>query len=148
MKKSIHSCIVLLEASILPTKNTLRMCRNTFMLGKTRFLRSMASVILPIYGQSANRYIMNFNVKLTRRQTEVAEFVGFGYSVKEAASFLVISYSTIKVTLKAIYSKIGIQKATELAKFVYVRRFGLDAALCEPTRKLIAMIFLCLYVSS
>ena len=108
----------------------------------------MASVILPIYGQSANRYIMNFNVKLTRRQTEVAEFVGFGYSVKEAASFLGISYSTIKVTLKAIYSKIGIQKATELAKFVYVRRFGLDAALCEPTRKLIAMFFLCLYVSS
>ena len=91
---------------------------------------------------------MNFNVKLTRRQTEVAEFVGFGYSAKEAASFLGISYSTIKVTLKAIYSKIGIQKATELAKFVYVRRFGLDAALCEPTRKLIAMFFLCLYVSS
>ena len=108
----------------------------------------MASLTLPTYGQSVNRYIMNFNVKLTRRQTEVAEFVGFGYSVKEAASFLGISYSTIKVTLKAIYSKIGIQKATELAKFVYVRRFGLDAALCEPTRKLIAMFLLCLYVSS
>lgn len=91
---------------------------------------------------------MNLNVKLTRRQTEVAEFVGFGYSVKETASFLGTSYSTIKVTLKTIYAKIGIQKATELAKFVYVRKFGLDIAKCEPAKRLVAAMFLGLYIIS
>lgn len=91
---------------------------------------------------------MNLNVKLTRRQTEVAECVGFGYSVKETAFFLGTSYSTIKVTLKTIYAKVGIQKATELAKFVYVRKFGLDVTKCEPAKRLVSAMFLGLYLTS
>ena len=62
---------------------------------------------------------MKLDAKLGKRQMEVAEFIGFGYSIKETADHLNMSVETVKSTLKAVYAKIGIQKATELSKFVF-----------------------------
>lgn len=81
---------------------------------------------------------MNLGARLGARQAAVAEYIGFGYSIKETASELGISFDTVRTTMRAIYQKLGIQKATELSKYVYCRRFGLPLALCEPTRRLVA----------
>lgn len=91
---------------------------------------------------------MKLDVKLGKRQMEVAEFVGFGYSLKETADLLKMPMNTVKSTLKAVYAKIGIQKATELSKFVFCRRFDIPLSLCEPARRVIAIAFLCIYIGS
>lgn len=91
---------------------------------------------------------MRLDAKLGKRQWEVAEFVGFGYSIKETAGFLDMSIDTVKSTLKVIYAKIGIQKATELSKFVFCRRFDIPLSLCEPVRQIVAVCFLVIYISS
>lgn len=91
---------------------------------------------------------MNLAAKLGKKQMEIAEFIGFGYSIKETAHHLGISIDTVKSTLKTIYAKIGIQKATELAKFVYCRRFDIPLSLCEPARRVVAIALLMVYIVS
>lgn len=91
---------------------------------------------------------MNLNVKLGKCQEEVAEFIGFGYSIKETADLLKKPENTIKSTLKVVYEKVGIQKATELSKFVFCRRFNIPLAMCEPARQIVAVLFLGLYIFS
>lgn len=91
---------------------------------------------------------MDLNVKLGKCQEEIAEFIGFGYSIKETAVLLKKPENTIKSTLKRIYEKAGIQKATELSKFVFCRRFHIPLSMCEPTRQVVAVFFLCLYFFS
>lgn len=91
---------------------------------------------------------MNIDAKLGKRQNQVAEHIGFGYSIKETADMLSMPINTVKSTLKAIYQKIGIQKATELSKFVFCRRFHIPLSMCEPTRQVIAIFFLTVYVGS
>lgn len=91
---------------------------------------------------------MNLDVKLGKRQQEVADFVGFGYSIKETADLLKMPFNTVKSTLKAVYLKIGIQKATELSKFVFCRRFDIPLSLCEPMRQVGAIILLVVYLGS
>lgn len=91
---------------------------------------------------------MNLDVKLGKRQQEVAEFVGFGYSIKETADLLKMPFNTVKSTLKAVYLKIGIQKATELSKFVFCRRFDIPLSMCEPMRRVGAVILLVIYIGS
>lgn len=91
---------------------------------------------------------MNLFVKLTARQWQIVEYIGFGYSVKEAANDLGISIDTVRVHLKRIYELIGIQKATELAKFLYCRRFGISLSMCEPAKRIGALILLCIFLTS
>ena len=45
---------------------------------------------------------MKLDAKLGKRQMEVAEFIGFGYSIKETADHLNMSVETVKSTLKAV----------------------------------------------
>lgn len=89
---------------------------------------------------------MKLDAKLGKRQMEVAEFIGFGYSIKETADHLNMSVETVKSTLKVVYAKIGIQKATELSKFVFCRRFEIPLALCQPLRQVVASMLLMLFV--
>lgn len=91
---------------------------------------------------------MNLDAKLGKRQMEVAEFIGFGYSIKETADQLNMSVETVKSTLKVVYAKIGIQKATELSKFVFCRRFDIPLSLCQPMRQAIASFLLVLFVGT
>ena len=45
---------------------------------------------------------MKLDAKLGKRQMEVAEFIGFGYSIKETADHLKMSVETVKSTLKVV----------------------------------------------
>lgn len=89
---------------------------------------------------------MNIQAKLGRRQTEVAEHIGFGYSIKETADMLAMPINTVKSTLKAIYAKVGIQKATELSKFVFCRRFDIPLSMCEPARRAVSICLLAVFL--
>ncbi len=91
---------------------------------------------------------MKLDAKLTPRENEVAEFIGFGYSIKETADALNISFETVKVIMKRIYEKVEIQKSTELSKYCYCKRFGLHLSQCEPARRFIAGCFLALFLFS
>ena len=91
---------------------------------------------------------MKLDAKLGKRQMEVAECIGFGYSIKETADMLGMSTETVKSTLKAVYAKIGIQKATELSKFLFCRRFDIPLSICQPVRQIVASAFLILFVST
>jgi DNA-binding CsgD family transcriptional regulator len=92
--------------------------------------------------------MINLDAKLTPREQEVAEYIGFGYSIKETAWYLGIAFDTVRVTMVKIYRKLGIQKATELSKYVYCRRFHLSLSECEPFRRIGAMVLVCLFVYS
>lgn len=81
---------------------------------------------------------MNIDVNLGKRQQEIAEHIAFGYSIKETADILNTPINTVKATLKAIYCKLEIQKATELAKYIYCRKFGLPLSMCEPAKRIVA----------
>ena len=81
---------------------------------------------------------MKLHVELAKEQTEIAEHVGFGYSIKETADMTGKPIDTVKSTLKAIYKKLDIQKATELAKYVYCRKVKITATAGEPARRFLS----------
>lgn len=88
---------------------------------------------------------MNIHAKLSKREEDVAEWIGFGYSIKETAWHLGIAFDTVKNVMKKIYSKVGIQKSTELSKFVFCRKFNIPLSECEPARRIISVFFLLLF---
>jgi DNA-binding NarL/FixJ family response regulator len=55
---------------------------------------------------------------LTSAQARVAELVGLGMSVKQAAEELGIVESTARVQLKAVFARLGISRQSELAILV------------------------------
>lgn len=56
---------------------------------------------------------MRAEAGLTQRETQIAELLAWGAAKKEVADRLSISPRTVENTARNIYSKIGIQKATE-----------------------------------
>ena len=68
---------------------------------------------------------MRAEAGLTQRETQIAELLAWGAAKKEVADRLSISPRTVENTARNIYSKIGIQKATELCVwwFYTLRRF-------------------------
>lgn len=88
---------------------------------------------------------MDLQAKLSAREIEIAETVGFGRSKKEAADFLGISTKTVDNTIQSIFSKIGISKCTELTIFCFCRKFNIPLSMCVPARQFIAACFLALF---
>ena len=91
---------------------------------------------------------MKLDVDLAKEQTEIAEHIGFGYSIKETADMTGKSIDTVKSTLKAIYKKLDIQKATERSKDLYCRKFNLSLSECEPARRFLAIFLLGLFLTT
>lgn len=89
---------------------------------------------------------MNIDAELTEREEEIAEVVGLGaISQKEAASLLGISIKTIDNTLQKIKEKAGINKAAELTKFCFCRKFHIPLSMCEPMKRFVAACFLSVF---
>ena len=90
---------------------------------------------------------MKIDVELSPREFEIADYVGFtGKSQKEVADDLGISIKTVNNTLQKVYDKAGINKATELTKFCFCRRFNIPLSMCEPFKKIVAASLLILFV--
>jgi two-component system, NarL family, nitrate/nitrite response regulator NarL len=56
--------------------------------------------------------------QLTKREQQIAELIGNGYSNKEIGGLLKISESTVKAHLSAIYHKLGLMDRLSLALFI------------------------------
>lgn len=84
---------------------------------------------------------MRFDVKLTKRETQVAELLAWGAEKKRVAEKLFISVHTVENTARNIYSKLEIQKATELCVWWFCSRFDIPASL-SPLRKALVSVLL------
>ncbi|MGM9763335.1 MAG: response regulator transcription factor [Candidatus Cryptobacteroides sp.] len=90
--------------------------------------------------------------ELTKREQQVAELVAWGASTKEVPGLLKklyggkeISVHTVENTLRNIYVKIHIGKATELAAWWFCRFCGVDSSESPFKRlkeNLLAIVFL------
>ena len=85
---------------------------------------------------------MKLQAELTRRETEIAELLAWGTSKKEVADKLYISTRTVENTARSIYTKTGVQKATELCVWWFCAKCGVPPSLDPLKRAFIAVILL------
>lgn len=89
---------------------------------------------------------MRAEAGLTQRETQIAELLAWGAAKKEVADRLSISPRTVENTARNIYSKIGIQKATELCVWWFCTHCGVSFDLSPIKRTIIACFFLAIIV--
>ena len=85
---------------------------------------------------------MKLNAELSPRETEIAELLAWGASKKETADRLFISPRTVENSVRNIYAKIGIQKATELCVWWFCNKCGVSVSLDPLKRAFIATVLL------
>ena len=85
-------------------------------------------------------------VKLTKRETEIAELFAWGASKKDIANRLYISERTVENHARNIYVKIGCQKVNELSAWWFCTNFHISFDLSPLTRRAIATCLLVLVV--
>ena len=81
-------------------------------------------------------------VKLTKRESEIAELFAWGASKKDIANRLFISERTVENHARNIYVKIGCQKVNELSAWWFCTKFHISFDLSPIKRKFIALCFL------
>jgi DNA-binding CsgD family transcriptional regulator len=91
---------------------------------------------------------MNKNVKLTKREAEIAELLAWGAAKKEVADTLYISTRTVENTARNIYEKINIQKATELCVWWFCTHCGVSFDLSPVKRAIISLIIIIAFIHS
>lgn len=88
------------------------------------------------------------NNTLSKQETKVAQMVGVGYSDKEIADLLCVSPGTVKVHKTNIFEKLEINKATELAVWVWCQKSNIKFDLSEIKKQALAVFMvLCLLPS-
>ena len=87
---------------------------------------------------------MNTDVKLTKRETEIAELVAWGASKCEIAARCYISERTVENHCRNIFEKVGVTKATELSAWWFCTSFHISFELSPLKRKVMAFFFIAL----
>ena len=96
---------------------------------------------LRIYG-----ILLQKMIQLTRRETQIAERIAWGSSLKEVASDLNISKFTVDNILRKIYEKTGVNKINELSAWWFCTHFGISFDLSPLKRKIGALAMLALFL--
>ena len=91
---------------------------------------------------------MNKAVTLTKRETQMAELLAWGLAKKEIADRLYVSTRTVEATIRNIYDKIGIQKATELCVWWFTTQCGVPMSLSPLKRGFVAMCLLAIIITA
>lgn len=65
--------------------------------------------------EKSAEFIGTDRTRLTRREAEVAELITQGFTNKQIAARLYISFSTVKLTVSNIFEKTGVRSRTQLA---------------------------------
>lgn len=86
------------------------------------------------------------DVKLTKRENQIAGLAFCGKAKKEIADLLHIAYGTVNVTLDKAYKKSGTSKLNELGSWWANRVFTLNIDFQQLQRTIIALCFLGLIV--
>lgn len=89
---------------------------------------------------------MNTDVKLTKREAEIAELLAWGASKCEIAARCFISERTVENHCRNIFEKVGVTKATELSAWWFCTSFHIPFSLSPLKRKLMAIILLALLI--
>jgi DNA-binding CsgD family transcriptional regulator len=89
---------------------------------------------------------MNLNVTLTKRESEIAEWIAAGYCKKEIAGKLFSSPRTIENTARNIYKKIGVSKAVEVCIYWYTKNHNIPLSQSPLKRGAIAFILLLIFL--
>lgn len=89
---------------------------------------------------------MNETVKLTKRESEIAELFAWGASKKDIANRLFISERTVENHARNIYEKTGCTKVNELSAWWFCVSFRISFDLSPLKRKVIAICLLILIV--
>lgn len=84
------------------------------------------------------------DVKLSRRESEIAELFAWGASKKDVANRLFISERTVENHARNIYAKTGCSKVNELSAWWFCTKFHISFDLSPLKRKTIATMLLCL----
>lgn len=84
-------------------------------------------------------------VALSNREKEVAELLAWGAAKKEIADRLHISERTVENQARSIYSKLGIQKVSELCVWYFTNRFHISLLLSPVKQRFTAMILLAIF---
>lgn len=79
-------------------------------------------------------------VRLTRRETEIAELIARGEPKKLIAARLYISPRTVENTAKSIYKKAGVQNVGQLSTWFFCTKFNIKLA---PLLAGLFMMLLC-----
>lgn len=87
---------------------------------------------------------MTDDVKLSRRESEIAELFAWGASKKDVANRLFISERTVENHARNIYAKTGCSKVNELSAWWFCTKFHISFDLSPLKRKTIATMLLCL----
>lgn len=91
---------------------------------------------------------MDTTARLTKRETQMAELLAWGLAKKEIADRLYVSTRTVEATIRNIYEKIGIQKATELCVWWFTTKCGVPMSLSPLKRGFVAMCFLAIIITA
>lgn len=91
---------------------------------------------------------MDTTARLTKRETQMAELLAWGLAKKEIADRLYVSTRTVEATIRNIYEKIGIQKATELCVWWFTTQCGVPLSLSPLKRGFVAMCFLAIIITA
>ncbi len=83
---------------------------------------------------------------LTRRESEIAEYLAWGATKKEVATTLYISERTVENHTRRIYEKIGITKINELSAWWFCTTFRISFDLSPLKRKIGAMVLVALII--
>lgn len=91
---------------------------------------------------------MNQLTQLSPRETELAERLAWGASVKEAAYALCMTYKTAVNHVQNIYRKTGCNKINQLSAWWFCTHFNISFDLSPMVRSAIASFLLCIFLSS
>lgn len=89
---------------------------------------------------------MNQDAILTKRETEIAEYIAWGATKKDIANKLFISARTVENTARSIYEKTGVTKSNELSAWWFCTRFHISFNLSPLKRSLTALILLVILI--
>ncbi|RHR72421.1 LuxR family transcriptional regulator [Bacteroides sp. AF16-49] len=82
------------------------------------------------------------DVKLTKRENQIAGLAFCGKAKKEIADLLQIAYGTVNVTLDKAYKKTGTSKLNELGSWWANRAYALNIDFKQLQKRIIALAFL------
>lgn len=83
-------------------------------------------------------------VKLTKRETEIAELFAWGATKKDVANRLFISERTVENHARNIFDKTGCTKINELSAWWFCTTFHISFDLSPLKQRIIALCFLAL----
>lgn len=86
------------------------------------------------------------DVRLTKRENQIAGLAFCGLAKKEMADRLKVAYGTINVLLDKAYKKTGTSKLNELAAWWANRAYALNIDFQQLQKTIIALCFLTLVV--